>query len=275
MALKLMYITNKENIAKIVEKCGVDWVFIDLEIRGKADRQGHRNTVISNHHMDDVKKIKKVLTSSDLLVRVNPIYRGSKEEIDRVINDGADIVMLPFFISRAEVETFINYVQGRAKTCLLLETPEAVESIDSILTVQGVDCIHIGLNDLHLAYRMHFMFELLADGTVEKLVNKINKKGIPYGFGGIARIGELIPPAENIITEHCRLGSSMVILSRSFCNTNDIKDVNQIEDIFITGIREIRDFEATLLKKEKTFFDKNREIVYDQVMEVVNIIRNK
>ena len=31
------------------------------------------------------------------------------------------------------------------------------------------------------------MFELLADGTIEKLTKKINRKGLPYGFGGIAR----------------------------------------------------------------------------------------
>src|SRR5690554_1514902 len=97
MSLKLMYITNDEKVAKIAEDSGVDWIFIDLEINGKEERQGHLDTVISKHHFDDVKKIKKVLTKSDLLVRVNPIYEDSKQEIDKVINDGADIVMLPFF----------------------------------------------------------------------------------------------------------------------------------------------------------------------------------
>jgi hypothetical protein len=102
---------------------------------------------------------------------------------------------------------------------------------------------------VHLAYKMHFMFELLADGAVEKLCNKIAEKGIPYGFGGIARVGELIPPAESIIAEHYRLGSTMVILSRSFCNTGLIKDEKQISDIFSSGVKAIRDFEAELQTK--------------------------
>ena len=58
MALKLMYITNNIDIAKIAEKSGVDWIFIDLEINGKEERQGHLDTVISRHSIEDVKKIK-------------------------------------------------------------------------------------------------------------------------------------------------------------------------------------------------------------------------
>jgi 2-keto-3-deoxy-L-rhamnonate aldolase RhmA len=270
MALKLMYITNNPDIAKIAEKSGVDWIFVDLEIIGKEERQGHLDTVISRHSINDVKKIKKTLTISELLVRVNPIYSGSKEEINRVINDGSDIVMLPFFKDKEEVETFVKYVDGRCKTCLLLETPEAVENIDSILKVKGIDFIHIGLNDLHLGYGMKFMFEPLVDGTVETLCEKIRKKGIPYGFGGIARLGQGKLPAENIITEHYRLGSSMVILSRSFCNLAITKDLDDIKKTFLTGIREIRDFEDELVNKSEDYFLMNKIIVNQKVLDIVD-----
>ncbi len=272
MALKLMYITNSEGIAEIAESSGVDWIFIDLEINGKEERQGHLDTVISRHHIDDVKKIKGVLMKSKLLVRVNPIYDDSKAEIDRVINDGADIVMLPFFKTKEEVETFVNYVNGRVRTCLLLETPEAVENVDSILTVQGIDYIHIGLNDLHLGYKMKFMFELLADGTVEKLCKKIKEKGIPYGFGGIAQIGQGTLPSESIITEHYRLGSSMVILSRGFCNANEIEDINKVEEVFRTGVNDIRNYESKLVNESIDYFESNKDFVYRKVDEIVKCI---
>ncbi|RID84731.1 aldolase [Peribacillus asahii] len=272
MPLKLMYITNREDIANIAENSGVDWIFIDLEINGKDERQGHLDTVISRHSIEDVKRVKKILTKSKLLVRVNPIYEGSKEEIDRVIQDGANIVMLPFFKTKEEVEVFVNYVNGRAETCLLCETSEAVENIDSILTVQGINYIHIGLNDLHLSYNMNFMFELLVNGTVEMLCKKAEAKGIPYGFGGIAQLGQGTLPAENIIAEHHRLGSSMAILSRSFCNTNKKCDIGQIAEIFRNGVKEIRDYEDRLLNEEKNFFDKNQTFVHEKVMEIAGTI---
>ena len=48
----------------------------------------------------------------------------------------------------------------------------AVERIDEILALDGIDEVHIGLNDLSLGYGMKFMFELLTDGTVERLCLK-------------------------------------------------------------------------------------------------------
>jgi len=99
--------------------------------------------------------------------------------------------MLPFFKTKEEVNKFIGHVNGRAKAMLLVETPEAVRNIDSILGESGIDYIHIGLNDLHLGYRMKFMFEPLVDGTVEMLCKKIKQKSIPYGFGGIAGLEQV------------------------------------------------------------------------------------
>ncbi|GAE87219.1 hypothetical protein JCM21531_570 [Acetivibrio straminisolvens JCM 21531] len=258
MALKLMYITNEVEIAKIAEKAGVDWIFVDLEINGKEKRQGHLDTVISKHMISDVKKIKSVLEKSELLVRVNPIFEGSKDEIDSVIEYGADIVMLPFFKTKEEVDKFVGYVNNRAKVMLLLETPQAVDNVDSILSVSGIDYIHIGLNDLHLGYKMKFMFELLSEGTVEMLCKKIKEKSIPYGFGGVARLGTGLLPAENILAEHYRLGSSMVILSRSFCNIKELSDLDIISQTFKEGIADIRKYEAELSLKSEEFFRQNK-----------------
>ncbi|SFF58765.1 2-keto-3-deoxy-L-rhamnonate aldolase RhmA [Halobacillus alkaliphilus] len=277
MSLKLMYITNEEKVAQIADESGVDWIFLDLEINGKEERQGKLDTVISRHSIEDIKEIKPVLNNSELLVRVNPINENSKSEIDEVVSGGADIVMLPMFKTNKEVKDFISHVNDRAKTCLLLETPEAVENIDSILEVEGIDYIHIGLNDLHIGYRKYFMFELLVDGTVERLCNRIKEKSIPYGFGGIAKLGQGALSAENIIAEHYRLGSSMVILSRSFCNTSNFKATGpQIESLFNSGVKDIRNYEKILLNSNKRFFEVNRKTVKEKVESIVNgIEKNK
>ena len=99
---------------------------------------------------------------------------------------------------------------------LLLETPEALARIDDILEINGVDEIHIGLNDLHLGMNLDFMFELLSGGIVEYLSKKIRDKGIKFGFGGISRLGKGLLDSSLILSEHYRLGSEIVILSRDF-----------------------------------------------------------
>lgn len=272
--IKLMYITNEPEIAIIAENSGVDRIFIDLEINGKEERQGHLDTVISKHDINDVQKVKNVLNKSELLVRVNPIYEKSEEEINSVIEQGADVIMLPFFKTVAEVKQFIKIVNKRTKVCLLCETPEAVECIDEILQQDGIDEIHIGLNDLHLGYKKKFMFELLTDGTVQKLCNKFKNVGIKYGFGGIARVGEGTLPAEHIITEHYRLGSTIAILSRSFCNTKKIINKEMIKEIFETGVKEVRKVEKEISQYTEEQFEKNKNIVKEKVEKILNLMES-
>jgi len=281
MSLKLMYITNKPPVAKIAEEVGIDWIFIDMEFIGKDSRQGGLDTVQNHHTVEDVKNIRNAIEKAKLLVRVNPIhealdnYPSSKDEIDAVIEAGADIIMLPFFKTIEEVYTFIKLVDGRAKTLLLLETVEATNLIDEILEIPGIDMIHIGLNDLHLELGMKFMFQLLADGTVEKLSNKIKAKGIPFGFGGIATLDGGALPGSMVLKEHVRLGSSMVIVSRSFCNTDVITDLDEVSKIFHNGIKAIRDLDAEVQNKPKEYFEKNHEEVVEAVNQIVKNIEAK
>lgn len=273
MSLKFMYITNSPEVAQIAEAAGVDRIFVDMEYIGKSDRQGGMDTVQSHHTLEDIKKVANAIEKAELLVRINPIheasdkYISSKEEIDKAIKNGAQILMLPYFKTVDEVKTFVELVGGRVKTMPLLETPEAVECIDEILKLD-IDEILIGLNDLSLGYGKKFMFELLVDGTVENLCNKFKKKGIPYGFGGIAGLGKGVLPAEKIITEHYRLGSSRVILSRSFCDVNKVKHLGNISLTFINGIKEIREYEEKIARY-KDFFTNNIEEVKKGVEQVL------
>ncbi|KOO11675.1 aldolase, partial [Vibrio xuii] len=168
-----LFITNKPDIAKYVESCGVQRIFVDLEINGKEGRQGHLDTVISRHSMEDISKIKSVLNTSELLVRLNPLYEGSEGEIDQAISCGADILMLPMFNSVEEVREFGALIDGRAKFIPLVETISAAEHIDEIHDLDCVDELHIGLNDLHLEMKLKFMFELIANGTVDRMTRKL------------------------------------------------------------------------------------------------------
>ncbi len=276
MPLTLMYITNNPKIATIAQSAGVDRVWVDMEYIGKEDRQAGLNTVKSFHTVEDVVKLRPIINKSKLMVRVNPIHNAAKEycssfeEINNVISAGADVVMLPMFRTVSEVEKFIEYVNKRATVQLLVETKEASDNIEEILKVKGIDEIHIGLNDLHLAKKKKFMFELLVDGTVEKLANSIKSKGIKYGFGGIARVGYGMLPAEYIMGEHYRLGSTSAILSRGFCNANTVENPEEVKDIFIEGIKNIRKKEEEIKLYTKEQFELNKQIVKSKVLEIVS-----
>lgn len=275
MSLKLMYITNNPMVALIAEQAGVDRIWIDLEYMGKEERQKGMNTVKSDHKIEDVEKVKPYLKKSELMVRVNPMHKNTKIEIDKVINAGADLIMLPMFRTVSEVKKFVQLINGRAKAMLLLETKEAYENLEEIVKVPGIDEIHIGLNDLHLSYDMTFMFEPLANGMVDQACNIIKPTGIKYGFGGVAKLGEGALPAEYIVGEHYRLGSSMVILSRTFCDTWTDKNEETLKKVFKSGINDLRLYEDFLSKQENDFFEINRNKVERTVEEIVRNIKKR
>ncbi len=276
IVMKYMYITNNPKVAAIAQKYGVDRIWVDLETYGKEERQRGMNTVKSQHCIDDIRRIKPLLSTSEMLVRVNAWHDKSETEIDEVIKAGADLIMLPMWRSLSDVKGFIDAVDGRAKTVLLLETVEAENCLDNVLSVCRPDEIHIGLNDLHLSYGLTFMFELLSNGTVERICSKLRESGIPYGFGGIAGIGSGLLPAQKILKEHFRLGSDRVILSRGFCNTSDIIDLTEIDRVFDVNMKKLRECEAEMLKCTQDDFELNKREIAQCVNSIVaEIKRNR
>lgn len=276
--IKLMYITNRPEVAVIAENAGVDRIFVDMEYIGKSLRQGGMDTVQSHHTAADVALMAKTLKKAELMVRCNPIheatgdYGSSKEEIDAIIENGAQIVMLPYFKTPKEVEQFVRLVDGRAKTFPLMETREAAENADEILQVDGIDEIYIGLNDMSLSYGYSFMFQLLANGTVDRLADKFRNQGMPFGFGGIASLTGGLLPGAYVLKEHYRLGSSRVILSRSFCNAAKASSMEEIRGIFETGVQDIRALER-ICQTTEIDYEENHRIVREKVEAIVN--RNK
>ena len=264
MSLMVFYITNNPDVALIAEEAGVDRIWIDLETLGKESRQRGIDTVKSHHSIHDIEVIAPMLTRAEMLVRVNPWNENSREEIDRVVDAGAGVVMLPMWKTVEEVKQFIDVVGARVKTTLLLETKEAEACLDQVLELDGVDEIHIGLNDLHLSYGLSFMFEPLSNGTVERIVNKIKSKGLPYGFGGISHLNGGMIPAEMIILEHYRLGSTRAILSRSFCDQG--MPLNELKRVFTNNMNALRAFEKTI---DPARFEINRKEFVRMVDRIV------
>ena len=265
--ITLMYITNNPKSALVAEKAGVDRIWIDLETLGKAERQIGLDTVQSHHTIDDIKAISRLLTTSKLQVRVNPWNCNSVDEINKVIENGAQYVMLPMWKTVSDVSNFVNTVGGRVKTILLLETKEAEMCLDDVLLIKGIDEIHIGLNDLHLSYHLHFMFELLTNGTVERIAQKIKAKVMPFGFGGFSHIGADLVPAEKIVMEHYRLGSTRAILSRGFCPFEPSNP--DFETTFVRNMGELRDFEKKVQHMSNRDLDRNRKRIITLVNEIV------
>ena len=79
MALTLMYITNNPVTAQIAQDAGVDRIWIDMEYIGKDKRQGGMDTVKNHHTIEDIKRLRPVVTNAELMVRVNPLHVAASD----------------------------------------------------------------------------------------------------------------------------------------------------------------------------------------------------
>jgi hypothetical protein len=71
-----------------------------------------------------------------------------------------------------------------------------------------------------------------------------------------------------VLKEHVRLGSSMVIVSRSFCNTEIITDLNEVKRIFDTGISDLRALEKETSQADAAYLEENRKAVVAAVNKI-------
>jgi 2-keto-3-deoxy-L-rhamnonate aldolase RhmA len=234
-----IFITNDPYRARVGEQAGADRIMVDLETRGKAERQGHLDTLISRHTVDDAKRLRAILKRATLMVRVNPMSEDSRDEVEACIAAGAEILMLPMITHPDEARRFAEIVAARAKVCLLLETGAALARLPDIIHIPGIDETHIGLNDLHLSLKLDFMFEVVTSGIAEYMARTIRHRGLRFGIGGIARIGRGLVSPELILSEHIRLGSSQVILSRDYHHIFDECGEERAAAAFLGEIKEL------------------------------------
>ena len=248
--MKTIIITNDQQIARDAQAAGVTRIMVDLESHGKKERQASRNTFISSHCVEDIAKIRAVLTSSQLIVRINPWNEHSAVELDQALTAGADIVMLPMITQMEQLDAFLRHLAGRAQPLPLLETAYSMEHVQSMAANPVISELYIGLNDLHLSLGLDFLFEPLANGVIERMAEQIKAQGKPFGFGGIAALGGAgeLPP-ESILAEHVRLGSSCVILSSRFCKDIAMDETNGRSERIAIAVQALQNASKDLAKR--------------------------
>lgn len=184
--------------AEIVGSSGYDWVLIDLE-HGSGEQADLLHQLQALEH-----------TPASALVRVES---HKKERIHRVLDLGANGVMVPQIKKVAEAKSAIagihyppNGVRGVAKMVratgfgknfdsykkgtlenllgvIQIETLEALEVLDEIAELPGVDVLFIGPADLTMALGIDgdLSHPLFVD-AVEKLLQPQEKQVKPWVF---------------------------------------------------------------------------------------------
>jgi HpcH/HpaI aldolase/citrate lyase family len=210
--------TDDPELARRADDAGVDRIGVDLERIGKHERQRGLGTWISPHRLEDLESVGVAISHAELFARVNPLHDASPGELEAVLARGARVVMLPMVASAREAREFVRLVRGTATTVLLVESREGIGALPELVAIEGIDEVHIGLNDLALSLGSRNRWIPVAEDVVLGAAAVVHTAGRRFGFGAVGRPGDtdLPVPVELVYAEYARAGATAALLSRSF-----------------------------------------------------------
>ena len=210
-------LTNDPELATAADQAGIDRIGLDLEVLKKQERQRGSETWISSHKLTDCERIYPCIARGARFARTNPFHDGTVDEVEALLSAGADVLMLPYFHTLDEVESFSAAVRDRAVTVALVETRASLEFVEQIIVDELVTEIHFGLTDLGLQMGKGHP-ELLDDVDVLRAIARVRATGTPFGIAGLARPGTPSLPYDPgaFAQRISKLGASRALISRSF-----------------------------------------------------------
>ncbi|HEX2830580.1 MAG TPA: aldolase/citrate lyase family protein [Burkholderiales bacterium] len=190
------------DIATIGKTCGYDWLFIDME-----------------HNSMDVDNAAQIAMAS-LAVGITPIVRVPGKEhfhATRLLDSGAQGIVVPHVDTVEEAERAVAYCKYPPKghrsamgtlpqfayqavpvgeatkaaneetlVIVMVESPEAIERVEQIAAVPGIDSVLIGTNDLCAEMGIPGKFDdARVEDAYRKVVAACKKNGIHPGMGGV------------------------------------------------------------------------------------------
>lgn len=188
---------NSPVVAEIMSHIGLDWLWFEMEHSSLSD--------------DNVLTMLQATNGSDVSTVVRVPW-NDKTMVKRALDAGPDGIILPLVNSREEAEAAVRAMKyppwgergaglSRAQcyglhmgeymstaneevtTILMIEHIKAVENIDSILQVKGVDSIMVGALDLSGSMGM---LGKTSDPKVEEAIQKVlaacKKARVPAGI---------------------------------------------------------------------------------------------
>lgn len=117
---------------------------IDIERTGKLERQ-NKSSFISDHKLEDLKTFHDC--PYQLCCRINRFGETTECEINTAIENGAESLMLPFFVSTKEISETLEIIDGRAPLIPLFETAQSVLLFEEIIELYKFEYVH---------FRYHF-----------------------------------------------------------------------------------------------------------------------
>lgn len=212
-SIDLLLFAHQPDSVRQALMAGISSFLVDCENHGKKSRQIGFDTEINCGTPADLAGI-KAWSGTTAFLRIDCFGDHTRDQVERAIAHGADVLLLPLVTTPAEVEQFLCMIAGRCRAGILIETVSACQQAERIAEFP-LDYVYVGLNDLMISRDSRQLFAPLHDGTMERLRTIFSAHC--FGFGGATAVdrGEPIP-CLMLLQEMARLACQFTFLRRSF-----------------------------------------------------------
>ena len=210
---------RNSSVTQIALAADLDFIMLDME-----------HGAYSIETFSDIAKVAKSIELG-IFVRVPELSKGY---VSRVLDAGADGVMVPMISTREEAQALarwakyepigkrgygsscvqtgygnidtdtMTFMKNRNKESLAIaqiETKEAINNIDAIAEVEGIDVLLIGPNDLSISLGLPGkVMDKIVQQAIEKVANAAEKNGKIFSMhAGDKLLEKWIPRGMNMI----------------------------------------------------------------------------
>ena len=212
--LKLKHLNNMDNLE-------TDIVVVNLE-DGVAPKMKKRALALSAVFISNLKN-----SNSKIIVRVNPINEGGREEIEFLNQVKPDVIRVAKIRDKDDVKEVLEILHPDIGLHLSIETKEALKNLTELNVDARVECVSLGVMDMLNSMELPHRVLEFDNPTLEYLLSRFL---VDARIAGMYPIGFTYQDYENLedFQRWCKIEKRMGYSAKSCLGPKQVKIANAI-----------------------------------------------
>lgn len=204
-----------------IDHLDADIIVINLE-DGVAPQMKKRALLLSAVFISRLKN-----STSKIIVRVNPIYEGGKEEIAFLNQVKPDVIRVAKIREVSDVQKVLEILDSDIKLHISVETKESLQNLSNLNVDSKVECCSLGIMDMLNSMGLPHSVLEFGNPTIEYIMSRFL---VDAKIAGIYPIGFTYQDYENLndFRKWCKLERSMGYSAKSCLGPKQVEIANEI-----------------------------------------------
>jgi len=216
--LKLKHLNN-------IDHLNADIIVINLE-DGVAPQMKKRALLLSAVFISHLKS-----STSKIIVRVNPIHEGGKEEIELLNRVKPDVIRVAKIRTRDDVKEVLKILDPDIKLHISIETKESLKNLTELNVDGKVECCSLGIMDMLNSMGLPQNILELNNPTIEYILSRFL---VDAKIAEIYPIGFTYQDYEDLdgFRKWCEKEKSMGYSAKSCLGPKQVEIANEVFSIY-------------------------------------------